>query len=92
MAEQVLAPPAPNQVLDVVNIAPAPAVPASGLPVPEPVLAVPVAQVENPLPVAANNREFKIRRLRTTATDKYATAHDQNHVTVHSSRVVLRLR
>ena len=42
-------------MLDVVNIAPAPAVPASGLPVPEPVLAVPVAQVENPLPVAANN-------------------------------------
>ena len=37
-------------------------------------------------------REFKIRRLRTTATDKYATAHDQNHVTVHFSRVVLRLR
>ena len=40
----------------------------------------------------AVNREFKIRRLRTTATDKYATAHDQNHVTVHFSRVVLRLR
>ena len=39
-----------------------------------------------------SNREFKIRRLRTTATDKYATAHDQNHVTVHFSRVVLRLR
>ena len=39
-----------------------------------------------------HNREFKIRRLRTTATDKYATAHDQNHVTVHFSRVVLRLR
>ena len=37
-------------------------------------------------------REFKIRRLRTTATDKYATTHDQNHVTVHFSRVVLRLR
>ena len=37
-------------------------------------------------------REFKIRRLRTTATDKYATAHDQNHVTVHFSRVVMRLR
>ena len=33
-------------------------------------------------------REFKIRRLRTTAMDKYATAHDQNHVTVHFSRVV----
>ena len=33
-----------------------------------------------------------IRRLRTTATDKYATAHDQNHVTVHFSRVVWRLR
>ena len=38
------------------------------------------------------NREFKILRLRTTATDKLATAHDQNHVTVHFSRVVLRLR
>ena len=37
-------------------------------------------------------REFKIRRLRTTATDKHATAHDQNHVTVHFSRVALRLR
>ena len=39
-----------------------------------------------------DNREFKIRRPRTTATDKYATAHDQNHVTVHFSRVVMRLR
>ena len=39
-----------------------------------------------------NNREFKIRRLRTTTTDKHTTAHDQNHVTVHFSRVVLRLR
>ena len=37
-------------------------------------------------------RELKIRRLRTTATVKHATAHDQNHVTVHFSRVVLRLR
>ena len=37
-------------------------------------------------------REFKIRRLRTTATDKHATTHDQNHVTVHFSRVALRLR
>ena len=37
-------------------------------------------------------REFKIRRLRTTATDKHATAHDQNHVTVHFSCVALRLR
>ena len=37
-------------------------------------------------------REFKIQRLRTTATDKYATAHDQNHMTVHFSHVVLRLR
>ena len=34
--------------------------------------------------------EFKIRRLRTTTTDKHATAHDQNHVTVHFFRVVLR--
>ena len=42
--------------------------------------------------VAGDNREFKIRRLRTTATDKYATTHDQNHVTVHFSSVVLRLR
>ena len=31
------------------------------------------------------DREFKILRLRTTATDKHATAHDQNHVTVHFS-------
>ena len=52
MTEQVPAPPAPNQVLDVFNIAPAPA-PAA--PAPEPVLAVPFAQVENPLPAAANN-------------------------------------
>ena len=36
--------------------------------------------------------EFKIRRLRTTTTDKHATTHDQNHVTVRFSRVVLRLR
>lgn len=50
MAEQVPTPPAPNQVLDVVNIAPAPAVPAS-----EPVLAVPVAQVQNRLSAAADN-------------------------------------
>ena len=39
----------------------------------------------------ARNSEFKIRRLRTTTTVKHATAHDQNHVTVHSPRVVLRL-
>ena len=39
-----------------------------------------------------NNREFKIPRLRTTTTVKHATVHDQNHVTVHFSRVVLRLR
>ena len=38
------------------------------------------------------NREFKIRRLRTTATVKHATAHDQNHVTVNFSHVVRRLR
>ena len=50
MAEQAVpALPAPNQVLDVVNIAPAPAVPA-----PEPVLAIPVAWVENLLPAAAD--------------------------------------
>ena len=30
-----------------------------------------------------NIREFKIRRLRTTTTVEHATAHDQNHVTVH---------
>ena len=47
MAEQVPAPPAPNQVLDVVNIVPTPAVPASEL--------VLVAQVESPLPAAAND-------------------------------------
>ena len=47
---------------------------------------VAVASLEVPI------REFKIRRLRTTATVKYATAHDQYHVTVHFSRVVLRLR
>ena len=40
----------------------------------------------------AEIREFKIRRLRTTTTDKHATTHDQNHVTVRFSRVVLRLR
>ena len=40
----------------------------------------------------AINREFKIRRLRTTATNKHATAHDLNHVTVHFSRIPLRLR
>ena len=50
MAEQVPAPAAPNQVQDVVNIAPAPAVPA-----PEPVLAGPVAQVEDQLPAVADN-------------------------------------
>ena len=36
------------------------------------------------------NRDFKIGWLRTTV--KHATAHDQNHVTVHFSRLVLRLR
>ena len=50
IAEQVLAPTAPNQVQDVVNVAPAPAVPS-----PEPVLAAPVAQVENWLPAAVDN-------------------------------------
>ena len=39
-----------------------------------------------------HKRDFKIRRLRSTATDKHGTAHDQNHVTVHFSRVALRLR
>ena len=38
------------------------------------------------------NREFKIRRLQTTATDKHATAHHQNHLTVHFSCAALRLR
>ena len=48
MAEQVPAPPAPNQVLDVVNIAPAPAEPSSG--------ACPrSSSIENPLPAAAND-------------------------------------
>ena len=46
---------ASNQVLDVVNVAGAPAVPAPVIPVPEPVLAATVAQVENPLPAAAIN-------------------------------------
>ena len=50
MAEQVPSPPAPNQVQDVVNFAPAPAVPA-----PEPVLAGPVAQVEDQIPAVADN-------------------------------------
>ena len=50
MAERGPAPPAPNQVQDVVNFAPAPAVPA-----PEPVLAGPVAQVEDQLPAVADN-------------------------------------
>ena len=36
----------------------------------------------------ADYREFKIRRLRTTTRVKHATAHDQNHVTLHFSRVV----
>ena len=36
-------------------------------------------------------RDFKIRRLRTTTTVKHATAHDQNHVTVHFSHVVARI-
>ena len=47
MAEQVPAPPLPNQVQDVVNVAQVPAVPA-----PEPVL---VAQVEKRPPAAADN-------------------------------------
>ena len=47
---------------------------------------------ETSAPLFIYNREFKIRRLRTTATDKHATEHDQNHVTVHFSRVALRLR
>ena len=50
MDEQVPAPPAPNHLQDVVNVAPSPAVPA-----PEPVLAAPVAQVENWLPAAVEN-------------------------------------
>ena len=43
MDEQVPAPQAPNQLQDVVNVAPATAVPALEL-----VLTAPVAQVENP--------------------------------------------
>ena len=50
MAEQVPGPPAPNQVQDVVNVPPAPAVQPL-----EPVLAAPVAQVENQLPAAVDN-------------------------------------
>ena len=42
--------------------------------------------------VAVGNREFKIRRLRNTTTFKDVTAHDQTHLTVHFSRVVLWLR
>ena len=38
-----------------------------------------------------DNRDFKIRRLRTTTMVKHETAHDQNHVTVHFCCVVLRL-
>ena len=45
-----------------------------------------------PAPYKRLIREFKIRRLRTTATVKHATAHDQNHVTVHFSHAVQRLR
>ena len=37
-------------------------------------------------------RDFKIWRLRTTTTVKHATAHDQKHVTVPFSRLVVRLR
>ena len=43
-------------------------------------------------PGKSGSREFKIRRLRTTTTIKHATAHDQNHLTVHFSRVVPQLR
>ena len=50
MAEQVPAPPAPNQVQEVVNFSPTPAVPA-----PEPILAGPVARVEDRLPAVADN-------------------------------------
>ena len=50
MDEQVPALPASNQLQDVVNVAPAPAVPA-----PQPVLAAPVALVENRLPLAVDN-------------------------------------
>ena len=38
------------------------------------------------------NRDFRIGWLRTTTTVKHATSHDQNHVTVHFSRIVLRIR
>ena len=50
MAEKVPAPPAPNQVQDVVNVASAPAALA-----PEPVFATPVAQIEIRLPAAVDN-------------------------------------
>ena len=51
-------------------------------------------QYVNEVPVVLHHdiREFNIRQLRTTTTVKHATAHDQNHVTVHFSRVVQRLR
>ena len=38
------------------------------------------------------NWGFRIGWLRTTTTVKHATVHDQNHVTVHFSRIVLRMR
>ena len=40
----------------------------------------------------SSNRDFKIGWLRTTTSVKLTTAHDQNHVTVHCSYVVLPLR
>ena len=43
-------------------------------------------------PLHLENREFKIWQLRTTTTVKHATAHDQNHMTVHFTCVVLWLR
>ena len=52
MTEKVPAPPAPNQVQDVVSVAPAP---APAVQAPEPDLAVPVTLVENRLPVAVED-------------------------------------
>ena len=43
--------------------------------------------INRPLPV--KNWDFKIRPVRTTTMVKRATAHDQNHVTGHSSGVLV---
>ena len=50
MAAQVPATPVPNQVEDVVNVTPAPAIPTL-----KPVIAAPIVQVENWPPAVINN-------------------------------------